>query len=141
MLICLQPCDRAKRPLGCRLFPLTPCPGRKGWTVRMDARARAMCPLSRGAGLRGLSPEFLKAARRAVLCIAQTPEGGRFCANGTRWRKNFAGRCGKPPPYSITCRKTHLRYFVSGAWGKIGWSSACVRNSTNRTRFFASRAA
>lgn len=77
MLICLQPCDRAKRPLACRLFPLTPCPGSKGWTVRMDARARAMCPLSR-AGLRGLSPEFLKAARRAVLCIAQTPEGEAF---------------------------------------------------------------
>jgi len=70
-------CEREKRPLGCRIFPLTPVKSEKGWTVRMDRRARAMCPLVR-SGLRGLDPEFVRAVRRALLRIACKPEGEAF---------------------------------------------------------------
>ena len=78
MLVCDGPCDRAKRPLGCRIFPLTPVRGRDGrWTVRMDARARAMCPLS-AHGLSGLDPAFPRAVRDALRIVAKDPEGDAF---------------------------------------------------------------
>lgn len=78
MLVCEGPCDRERRPLGCRIFPLTPVRGRDGrWTVRMDARARAMCPLSR-SGLKGLDPAFVRAVRDALRLIAEDPEGDAF---------------------------------------------------------------
>ena len=78
MMVCEGRCERDKRPLGCRIFPLTPVRGRDGrWTVRMDARARAMCPLVR-SGLKGLDPAFVRAARDALRIVAETPEGDAF---------------------------------------------------------------
>ncbi|MBR1820761.1 MAG: hypothetical protein IJ769_03975 [Clostridia bacterium] len=78
MLRCDGPCDRARRPLGCRIFPLTPVRGKNGkWTVRMDVRARAMCPLT-ASGIGGLDPAFVRAARDALRIIAEDPEGESF---------------------------------------------------------------
>lgn len=78
MLVCEGPCRRERRPLGCRIFPLTPVRGKSGrWTVRMDARARAMCPLAR-SGVGGLDPEFVRAARDALRIVAGDPEGEAF---------------------------------------------------------------
>ena len=78
MLVCDGTCQRDARPLGCRIFPLTPVRGRNGkWTVRMDARARAMCPLA-SRGIRALDPEFVRAARDALRVIAEDPEGDAF---------------------------------------------------------------
>ena len=78
MLVCDGPCTRAARPLGCRIFPLTPVRGRDGrWTVRMDARSRAMCPLA-AHGLKGLDPAFPRAVRDALRLIAEDPEGDAF---------------------------------------------------------------
>ena len=78
MLVCEGPCDRERRPLGCRIFPLTPVRGRDGrWTVRMDARARVMCPLSR-SGLKGLDPAFVRAVRDALRAVSEDPEGDAF---------------------------------------------------------------
>ena len=70
MILCQGPCERSLRPFLCRVFPLCPALGRDGrWTVRMDARARAVCPLAR-AGLRGLDPDFVRGAVRAVRILA-----------------------------------------------------------------------
>ena len=78
VMLCDGECERDARPLGCRIFPLTPVRGESGkWTVRMDVRARAMCPLARH-GVRGLDPEFVKSARRALRIIAGDPEGKAF---------------------------------------------------------------
>lgn len=78
VMTCEGRCDREKRPLGCRIFPLTPVRGRNGrWTVRMDVRARAMCPLA-GSGIGGLNPEFVKAVRNALRIVAADPEGDAF---------------------------------------------------------------
>ena len=78
MLVCDGPCERAARPLGCRIFPLTPARGKNGrWTVRMDARARAMCPLA-AHGLSGLDPAFPRAVRDALRIVAEDPEGDAF---------------------------------------------------------------
>ena len=82
MIRCKAMCAREKRPFLCRVFPLCPVIGRDGrWTVRMDARARAMCPLTRG-GVRGLDPEFVRGCVRAVRILAEEPDGADFLS---RW--------------------------------------------------------
>ena len=75
MIRCTAMCDRERRPVLCRIFPLCPVIGR--WTVRMDARARAMCPLARG-GVRGLDPQFVRGCVRAVRILAEEPDGADF---------------------------------------------------------------
>lgn len=77
ILTCLAPCPRDARPLACRIFPLTPVFSKGVWTVRMDARARRMCPLVR-SGVKGLDREFALAVRDALRIIASTPEGESF---------------------------------------------------------------
>ena len=77
MLVCRGACDRNLRPFLCRIFPLCPVRGEKGWTLRMDARARAVCPLSR-SGVRALDPEFVRGCVRATRLVAQDPEGEAF---------------------------------------------------------------
>ena len=91
MLVCSGRCAREARPLGCRIFPLTPVRGKNGrWTVRLDARARAMCPLV-ASGIGGLDPDFVKAVRSALRIVAQDPEGEafleRWCALEEAYRK------------------------------------------------------
>lgn len=78
MLICDGPCDREMRPLACRIFPLTPVHGRNGrWTVRMDVRARPVCPLV-ASGISGLNPDFVRAVRDALRAVGETAEGEAF---------------------------------------------------------------
>lgn len=78
LFTCDGTCERAMRPLACRIFPLTPVKAASGrWTVRMDARARAMCPLVR-SGVKGLDPDFARGVVRAMRIIAETPEGEAF---------------------------------------------------------------
>ena len=82
MLVCDGTCPRRDRPLGCRIFPLTPVRGQNGlWTVRMNARARPMCPLVR-SGLKGLDPAFVRGVRSALRLIAASSEGEAFLS---RW--------------------------------------------------------
>ncbi len=82
MLLCDGPCQRELRPYLCRVFPLCPVKGKDGrWTVRMDARARSACPLTR-SGLRALDPEFVRRAAHSASLIASDPEGEAFL---TRW--------------------------------------------------------
>ena len=78
MLVCEGMCNREDRPFACRIFPLTPVKNDEGrWTVRVDARSRAMCPLAR-SGVRGLDPAFAKAVRKAIRILAEDPEGEAF---------------------------------------------------------------
>lgn len=71
LFVCQGHCDREKRPLACRLFPLF-CLFRPDGSacVRMDLRACEVCPLTE-EGLDGLDADFLLAARKAyerLLC-------------------------------------------------------------------------
>ena len=77
LITCLKPCDREKRPLSCRLFPLFPEPEGEQIHVRMDARAGAVCPLA-GMGLRALSPTFVEAVRQAGKALMGDPEQRAF---------------------------------------------------------------
>ena len=92
MLMCTDMCEREIRPFLCRIFPLCPVIGKSGkWTVRMDARARAVCPLTRG-GLNGLDPDFVRGCARAVRIIAEDSQGESFLR---RWAE-IEGEFRKP---------------------------------------------
>ena len=93
MIRCKSLCEREKRPFLCRIFPLCPVIGKDGrWTVRMDARARAMCPLTRG-GVRGLDPEFVRGCVRAVRILAEEDDGVDFLRRWAAIEEEFR----KPP--------------------------------------------
>ncbi len=78
VLTCEGRCERATRPLGCRIFPLTPMLLKNSkWSVRLDARAWAMCPLM-ASGMRGLEPGFVEAVRQAVEALGEDEEQARF---------------------------------------------------------------
>lgn len=65
LFVCFGSCERANRPLACRLFPLFLSFKADGSTkLRMDTRARAVCPLT-DYGIKALDPEFKQAARKA----------------------------------------------------------------------------
>ena len=89
MLMCTGMCERELRPFLCRIFPLCPVIGKSGrWTVRMDARARAVCPLS-ASGINGLDPEFARGCAQAVRIIAEDPEGEAFLKKWTAIEEEF----------------------------------------------------
>ena len=65
LFVCSGRCEREGRPLACRLFPLFLAFLKNGGTkVRIDDRARAVCPLC-DYGMTGLDQEFVQAARKA----------------------------------------------------------------------------
>ena len=65
LFVCLGRCERGSRPLACRLFPLFLAFLKNGGTkVRIDDRARAVCPLC-DYGMTGLDEAFVAAAREA----------------------------------------------------------------------------
>ena len=78
LLLCPGTCDRAERPLSCRLFPLLPLIGDDGEIrVATDERARAVCPLAR-QGRSAMDPAFIEAVREAGEILAQSDEQAVF---------------------------------------------------------------
>ncbi len=65
LFVCTGRCARENRPLACRLFPLFLAFLKNGGTkVRMDDRARAVCPLC-DYGMAGFDAAFVSGARAA----------------------------------------------------------------------------
>ncbi len=78
MLVCGGECERARRPIGCMIFPLTPTVDGEGKVrVRFDYRARRMCPLLK-YGVRGLNAEFVREVRDVLRLIATDEVGLEF---------------------------------------------------------------
>lgn len=78
LLLCSGTCDRAERPLSCRLFPLLPLIGDDGEIrVATDQRARAVCPLTR-QGINAMDPAFVDAVREAGVILARSDEQAMF---------------------------------------------------------------
>ena len=78
LLLCSGTCDRAERPLSCRLFPLLPLIGDDGEIrVATDQRARAVCPLAR-QGINAMDPAFVDAVREAGVILARSDEQAMF---------------------------------------------------------------
>lgn len=78
LLCCDGPCDRAGRPLACRVFPLGPLLREDGsFGVRMNARGRPVCPLCRRP-VSCLDRAFTRAVAGVFNDLAGDPEGRRF---------------------------------------------------------------
>ena len=77
LLICSGRCQRGQRPLSCRLFPLLPLLREDGVHVAVDARSRAVCPLSRH-GKDGLEPAFVAAVKQVGELLAQDEAQATF---------------------------------------------------------------
>lgn len=72
MVICSGECNRAERPLACRIFPLFPLvtevDGKVKIEVIYDPRA-TMCPIAREK--KPLDPKFIKEVRKAALYLVR----------------------------------------------------------------------
>ncbi len=77
LLTCDGRCNRADRPLSCRLFPLLPLLREDGVKVATDQRARAVCPLARH-GKDGLAAEFVAAVRQVGQLLSEDEEQRAF---------------------------------------------------------------
>ena len=78
LVICPGTCERAERPLSCRLFPLLPVIGDSGEVrVTTDLRAKAVCPLAR-QGKNAMAPDFIEAVREAGELLAKEDEQAMF---------------------------------------------------------------
>nr|MBR4281848.1 hypothetical protein [Clostridia bacterium] len=83
LLICSGRCDRADRPLSCRLMPLLPLIREDGVKVATDFRAKAVCPLAR-QGKDALDPDFVSAVREAGRILAEDQDQRAFLVKLTR---------------------------------------------------------
>ena len=83
LLICSGRCNRADRPLSCRLMPLIPVIRGDGIKVATDLRARPVCPLAR-QGKDALDPAFVAAVREVGRILAQDETQLAFLINLTR---------------------------------------------------------
>ena len=88
LLICPGRCNRAERPLSCRLFPLLPEVTEAGVRVWMDARAGAVCPLVR-MGKQALNPAFTEAVREAGEALIAAEEQRAFLCRLTREQREL----------------------------------------------------
>lgn len=75
ILSCEGQCDRALRPLACRIFPLVPYK-KEGERMKIiyDPRATAMCPLTPEM----LTPSFIESVTRAMRAVVKMREGREF---------------------------------------------------------------
>ena len=77
LLICSGRCDRADRPLSCRLMPLIPVVREDGIKVATDLRAKPVCPLAR-QGKDALDPDFVAAVRQVGRILAEDEQQRAF---------------------------------------------------------------
>ena len=83
LLICSGRCERADRPLSCRLMPLIPVLRDDGVKVATDLRAKTVCPLAR-QGKDALDPDFVAAVRQVGRILAEDDEQRAFLVTLTR---------------------------------------------------------
>lgn len=77
LLTCPGHCQRADRPLSCRLFPLLPLLRADGVKVATDLRAKPVCPLAR-QGKSGLCQDFVEAVRACGQLLCTDEQQRRF---------------------------------------------------------------
>ncbi len=65
LMECSGVCDRRKRPLACRIFPLAPYYDKDGaFSVVIDPRARGLCPLADNLSPEDFTPAFTENVRK-----------------------------------------------------------------------------
>ena len=79
LLTCDGTCDRSKRPLSCRIFPLFPVLTEEGRVRAVyDPRGWRMCPLVRECAHVPLDRDFVRTVRRVGRILAADPACAAF---------------------------------------------------------------
>ena len=79
LAVCKGECIRGKRPLGCRIFPLTPyISEEENLIIKMDPRAKVRCPLADHTTINKLQPSFITAVKKAIEMLVQDNEVKAF---------------------------------------------------------------
>ena len=67
LFTCNGYCDRRKRPLSCRIFPLVPYIKKgEGIKIVIDPRGREICPLAKSMAAEELDEDFFKAVEKTM---------------------------------------------------------------------------
>ena len=67
LFTCTGTCEREKRPLSCRIFPLIPRVEKNGtFKLVMDPRGREMCPLAKAMRVDELDSNFVKTVEKVI---------------------------------------------------------------------------
>lgn len=75
LAICNGKCDRAKRPLACRIFPFFPTVDKDGKVfVEKDYRAARLCPLLEHSDEIVFDPKFFKALKKVGKLLTKDSE-------------------------------------------------------------------
>ncbi len=84
LFVCNGHCDRTRRPLSCRIFPLFPIVTETGRVKAVyDPRAYRLCPLLQLQDNVRLDRRFVRAVRAVGRRIADTPDGLAFLKEQT----------------------------------------------------------
>lgn len=79
LAVCDGTCDRAQRPLSCRIFPFFPTVDEKGRVfIEPDHRAGRLCPLIQHSEDIAFDPRFFRALKRVGRLLAADPECRTF---------------------------------------------------------------
>ncbi len=79
LLTCDGSCDRSRRPLACRIFPLTPYISEDGeLKIIVDPRGKGVCPMARTMKPEDFDPAFVEAVRRAANIILKNRQARLF---------------------------------------------------------------
>ncbi len=91
LMLCGGICDRAERPLACRIFPLAFGEREGRPEVFLDPRAWPLCPLM-PSGMEGLSGGFADAAGKAADILWEDPLQRGFIIRQHAYIKQFSMR-------------------------------------------------
>ncbi len=71
LFTCTGKCEREKRPLSCRIFPLAPYVSKDNeFNIIIDPRAKGLCPLASVMDIKDLDKLFVKRVSKALsLCM------------------------------------------------------------------------
>ena len=90
ILICKGSCDRAFRPLACRIFPLTPVLDKDDRIkIITDPRAKRLCPLTDALAPDEYEPDFIRAVQRAFDLLRHNKQVLAFLREYTDYINDF----------------------------------------------------
>ncbi len=84
LAVCSGTCNRAERPLSCRIFPFFPTVDERGRVyVELDCRAARLCPMIEHTDEIIFDKRFLKAVKKVGKILAKNKECLRFLQENT----------------------------------------------------------
>ena len=78
IVICKGKCERALRPLSCRIFPLIPYIKNDGFEIIFDSRAKSLCPLCDLPDFSQLDKEFILKIKKVTRLFMKFNETRNF---------------------------------------------------------------